>query len=92
MNTQKHSTNCLACLAPYNAQSENISTTDASTKVSGATLWQKYKKGEKKSRNPISKTEHIENYDEEYVINCMIPLLEFINNYGSITGKMNSEA
>ena len=48
MNTQKHSTNCLACLAPYNAQSENISTTDASTKVSGATLWQKYKKGEKK--------------------------------------------
>ena len=34
----------------------------------------------------------IENYDKEYVINFIIPLLGFINNYGSITGKMNSEA
>ena len=38
-------------------------------------------------RNPISKPEPIENYDEEYVINCIIPLLEFINNYGSITDE-----
>ena len=44
------------------------------------------------SRNPISSPEPIENYDEEYVINCITPLLEFINNYGSITGKMNKEA
>ena len=44
------------------------------------------------SRNPKSKPEPIENYDEEDVINCIIPLLEFINNYGSITGKMNAEA
>ena len=36
------------------------------------------------SRNPISKPEPI---DEEYVINCLIPLLEFINNYGSITDE-----
>ena len=36
--------------------------------------------------------EPIENYDEEYVINCIPPLLEFINNYGSITGKTNKEA
>ena len=27
------------------------------------------------SRNPISKPEPIENYNEEYVINCIIPLL-----------------
>ena len=39
------------------------------------------------SRNPISKPESIENYDEEFVINCIIPLLEFINNYGSITDE-----
>ena len=51
------------------------------------------------SRNPISKPEPIENYDEQYVINCIIPFLEFINNYGSIfderktttrTNQMNS--
>ena len=36
--------------------------------------------------------EPIENYDEEYVINCITPLLEFINNYGSVTGQMNKEA
>ena len=36
--------------------------------------------------------EPIENYDEKYVINCITPLLEFINNYSRITGKMNKEA
>ena len=36
--------------------------------------------------------ETIENYDEEYVMNCITPLLEFINNHGSITGKKNKEA
>ena len=41
------------------------------------------------SPNPISKPESIENYEEEYVINCIIPLLEFINNYGSVTRKKN---
>ena len=44
------------------------------------------------SRNPISKPEPIENYDEEYVINCIMPLLEFINNYGSVTSQKKSEA
>ena len=44
------------------------------------------------SRNPISTPELIENYDEGYVINCIIPLLEFINDYGSITCKTNAEA
>ena len=39
------------------------------------------------SRNPISKPRPIESYDEEFVINCIIPLLEFINNHGSITDE-----
>ena len=43
-------------------------------------------------RNPISKPEPIENYDEEYVINCVIPLLEFINTHGSITDQEKLEA
>ena len=44
------------------------------------------------SRNPISKPEPIENYDEEYVINCVIPLLEFTNTHGSITDEKKVEA
>ena len=44
------------------------------------------------SKNPISKPEPIENYDEEYVINCVIPLLEFINTHGSITNEKKIEA
>ena len=44
------------------------------------------------SRNPISKPEPIENYDEEYVINCIMPLLEFINNYGSVASQKKLEA
>ena len=44
------------------------------------------------SRNPISKPEPIENYDKEYVINCVIPLLEFINTHGSITEEKKVEA
>ena len=44
------------------------------------------------SRHPISKPEPIESYDEEYVINCVIPLAEFINNHGSITDEKNTEA
>ena len=44
------------------------------------------------SRNPISKPELIENYDEEYVINCIMPLLEFINNYGSVASQKKLEA
>ena len=173
----------LPCLAHYNANNENILTTDASTKGLGATLWQKQKDGnlkpigfasrfsldtEKKyainelellavvwglehfrlyiygkpielltdhqaleplikrnrsnktysarltrwldrlalfdinikhiagnnltltdylSRNPVAKPIPIENYDEEYVINCLIPLLEFINTHGSISDE-----
>ena len=37
------------------------------------------------SRNPVSKPESIENYEEEYVINCLIPQLEFINTNSSIS-------
>ena len=44
------------------------------------------------SRNPISKPESIENYEEVYVLNCIIPLLEFINNYGSVTIQKKIEA
>ena len=44
------------------------------------------------SRNPISKPDPNENYDEEYVINCIIPLLEFINTHGSITDEKKLEA
>ena len=43
-------------------------------------------------RNPISKPELIENYDEEYVFNCIMPLLEFINNYGSVASQKKLEA
>ena len=42
------------------------------------------------SRNPISKPEPIQNCYEEYVINCIIPLLEFINNHGSIADEKES--
>ena len=39
------------------------------------------------SRYPRAGPKPIENYDEEYVINCVIHLLEFINNYGSFTDE-----
>ena len=187
-NKLKEDITKIPCLAHYNAQNENIITTDASTKGLGATLWQKQKDGnlkpvrfasrylsdtEKKyainelellavvwglehfrlyiygkpielltdhqtlepiikrnrtnktygarltrwldrlahfdinikhiagkhlaltnylSRNPISKPELIENYDEEYVINCIMPLLEFINNYGSVASQKKLKA
>ena len=39
------------------------------------------------NRNPIAKPIQIENYDEEYVINCIKPLLEFINTHGSISDE-----
>ena len=39
------------------------------------------------SKNPTANPEPTKNYDDEYVINCVIPLLEFIKNYGSITGE-----
>ena len=42
------------------------------------------------SRNPIAQPEPTENYDEEYVIICITPLLEFINIYGSITDERKS--
>ena len=44
------------------------------------------------SRHPISKPEPIENYDDEYVINCVIPSLEFISTHGSITDEKKLEA
>ena len=44
------------------------------------------------NRNLISEPEPIENYDEECLFNCIKPFPEFINNYGSIACKMNSEA
>ena len=44
------------------------------------------------NRNPISKPEPIENYDERYVINCIMPLLEFINSYGSVVSQKNRSA
>ena len=39
------------------------------------------------SRYPIAKPKPFENYDEEYVINCVIPSLEFINTQDSITDE-----
>ena len=44
------------------------------------------------SKNPISKPEPIETYDEQCVINCVIPLLEFINTHGRITDEKKLEA
>ena len=38
----------IPCVAHYNAKSENITTTDASTKGLWATLWQKQKTGDLK--------------------------------------------
>ena len=43
-------------------------------------------------RNPISNPEPFENYDEEHVMNCIIPLMEFINKHGSITDEKESTA
>ena len=44
------------------------------------------------SRNPLSKPKSIENYDKAYVNNCIIPLLEFINNLRSVASKKKLEA
>ena len=44
------------------------------------------------SQKPISKPESVENYDEEYVTICIIPLLEFFNNYASVTSQRKIEA
>ena len=40
----------------------------------------------------MPKQEPIENYDNEYVINCIKPLFEFINNHGSINESRTKEA
>ena len=47
-NKLKEGITKIPCLAHYNAQSENIIATDASTKGLGATQWQKQKTGELK--------------------------------------------
>ena len=47
-NKLKEGITKIPCLAHYNAQTENIITTDASTKGWGATLWRKQKTGELK--------------------------------------------
>ena len=47
-NNLKESITKFPCLAHYNAQSENIITTDASTKGLEVTLWQKQKTGDLK--------------------------------------------
>ena len=44
------------------------------------------------SRNTISEPERIENYHEEYVINCVKLLLQFINNYSSVASQRKLEA
>ena len=44
------------------------------------------------ARNPIAKPVPIQSYDEDYVINCVIPLLEFINTHGSITDENKAMA
>ena len=44
------------------------------------------------SRNPISKLEPIEKCDEDHVINCVIPLLNFFNTHVSITDEKKLEA
>ena len=42
------------------------------------------------SKNPIANLEQIENYDKEYVINCVIPLLEFIISHSGIIDEMKA--
>ena len=43
-------------------------------------------------RNTISEPQRIENYHDEYVINCVIPLLQLINNYSSVARQRKLEA
>ena len=51
-NKLKEGITKIPCLAHYNAQNENLITTDASTKGLGATLWQKTKRRKPKT-SPI---------------------------------------
>ena len=43
------------------------------------------------SRNPLSKTDQIENNDKENVINCAIPLLEFIASYCNVASQKKTK-
>ena len=43
------------------------------------------------SKNPVSKPEPIENYDEAFVINCVILLHEFITTHGSMSESKRKE-
>ena len=44
------------------------------------------------SRTPLSNPEPIENYNKEYVFNCIITLFEFINNHGSVNESKMKES
>ena len=57
----------LPCLAHYNPKSENILTTDASTKGLGATLWQKQKDGNLKPIGFASR--FLSDTEKKYAIN-----------------------
>ena len=66
-NTLKDCITKIPCLAHYNAQSENINTTDASMKGFGATPWQKQKTGELKPIGVASR--YISDTEKKYAIN-----------------------
>ena len=66
-NNLKECITKIPCLAHYNAQSENIITTDASTKGLGATLRQKQKTGEIKPIGFASR--FLSNTGKKYAIN-----------------------
>ena len=66
-NKLKEGITKIPCLANYNAQSKNISTTDASTKGLWATLWQKQKDGNIK---PVGfASTYLSDTEKKYAIN-----------------------
>ena len=57
----------MPCLEHYNADNENILTTDASTERLGATLWQKHNKGKLKPIRFASRV--LSDTEKKYAIN-----------------------
>ena len=66
-NKLKEGITKIPCLAHYNAQNENIITTDASTKGLGAMLWQKQKGGNPKQVGFASR--YLSDTEKKYAIN-----------------------
>ena len=66
-NKLKEGITKIPCLAHYNAQNENIITTDAGTKGLGVTLWKKQKDGNLKPVGFASR--YLSDTENKYAIN-----------------------